>query len=175
MAYASVVDIMLVLVRDDDHVLLALRRGTGYADGQWNVPSGKLEDSEHALDAIVREAREEIGIALEPDDLHLTGVVHCRNPEGEGRVGLFFTTPHRPDRHGEPVNAEPHKCAELAWYPLDRLPADTVPYITAGLTLHRTGRPFATIGWDVTPPARNSDPLPMARPPGPEERATRTC
>lgn len=37
--YAVVVDAMLILVRDQ-HVLLARRHATGYADGQWNVPSG---------------------------------------------------------------------------------------------------------------------------------------
>jgi 8-oxo-dGTP diphosphatase len=144
--YASVVDVMLVLVRDDQ-VLLAMRQGTGYADGLWNLPSGKLEEGEHALDAVVREAREEIGVRLDPDDLRLTGVVHCRNPEGEGRLGLFFATPYRPDRHGEPYNAEPHKCAGLDWFPLDQPPPDTVPYITAGLRLHTTGTPFTTLGW----------------------------
>jgi hypothetical protein len=38
MVYASVIGVMLLLVRDET-VLLALRSGTGYADGWWNVPS----------------------------------------------------------------------------------------------------------------------------------------
>ncbi len=38
MAYASVIDVMLLLIRDNA-VLLALRSGTGFADGEWNVPS----------------------------------------------------------------------------------------------------------------------------------------
>lgn len=149
MVYASVVDVLLVLHRDDQ-VLLALRQGTGYADGLWNLPSGKLEDGEHALDALVREAKEEIGITLQPAELHLTGVVHCRNPEGQGRIGLFFATPYRPDHHGEPHNAEPHKCAALAWYPLDRLPTNTVPYTTAGLALHASPVTFTPLGWQDT-------------------------
>lgn len=151
MPYASVVDVMLILTRDD-HVLLALREGTGYADGMWNLPSGKLEDGEHALDALIREAREEIGVTLHPDELRHTGVVHCRNPEGQGRLGLFFTAETNPARQGEPYNAEPDKCAKVAWYPLDLLPQNTVPYTTAGLDLYRTGASFTPLGWGPTPP-----------------------
>ena len=149
MPYASVVDVMLVLTRGD-HVLLALRQGTGYADGMWNLPSGKLEDGEHALDALLREASEEIGITLSPDELRHTGVVHCRNPEGHARLGLFFATESRPTSQGEPYNAEPDKCAKLDWFPLDLLPTNTVPYTTAGLGLYRANEPFITLGWDST-------------------------
>ncbi len=38
MTYTSPVDVLLLLVRDDQ-VLLALRAGTGFADGWWNLPS----------------------------------------------------------------------------------------------------------------------------------------
>lgn len=147
--YASVVDVMLILTRGDE-VLLALRQGTGYADGMWNLPSGKLEDGEHALDALIREAREEIGITLTSDQLRHVGVVHCRNPEAQGRIGLFFTAPSHPEHQGEPYNAEPHKCAKLAWYPFDALPHNTVPYTIAGLDLYRTGQGFTTLGWGPT-------------------------
>jgi 8-oxo-dGTP diphosphatase len=149
--YASVVDVMLILVRDDQ-VLLALRQGTGYADGMWNLPSGKLEDGEDAMSAVVREAHEEVGLHLDPDTLSLAGVVHCRNPEGQGRLGLFFATESDPATQGEPHNAEPHKCAKLTWYPLHLPPPNTVPYTTAGLTLYRTGETFATLGWDRSVP-----------------------
>lgn len=36
---------MLMLI-NGSQVLLALRENTGYADGLWNLPSGKLEDGE---------------------------------------------------------------------------------------------------------------------------------
>jgi 8-oxo-dGTP pyrophosphatase MutT (NUDIX family) len=151
--YSSVVDVLLILTRGD-HVLLAQREGTGYADGMWNLPSGKLEDGEHALAALIRETREEIGINLRPDELRHTGVVHCRNPEQDARLGLFFAAPSHPESQGEPFNAEPHKCAQLAWFPLELLPADTVPYTAVGLDLYRTGQPFTTLGWEPTPSPR---------------------
>ena len=48
--YRSIVDALLILIRGND-VLLAQRQGTGYADGDWNLPSGKLEDGETVLQA----------------------------------------------------------------------------------------------------------------------------
>ncbi len=73
--YTTVVDVLLILTRGD-HVLLALREGTGYADGQWNLPSGKLEAGEHMVAALVREAREEVGLRLDQAGLHLAVTVH---------------------------------------------------------------------------------------------------
>lgn len=150
MPYSSVVDLMLILTRGDE-VLLSQRQGTGYADGMWNVPSGKLEDNENAADGLVREAIEEIGLQLQPDELRLAGVVHCRNPERQGRLGLFFALEHQPNQHGQPYNAEPDKCAKIAWFPLAMLPTNTVPYTTAGLDLYQRSEPFTTLGWDAPP------------------------
>jgi 8-oxo-dGTP diphosphatase len=143
MAYTSVIDVMLLLIRDDA-VLLALRAGTGFADGQYNVPSGKLEDGEDVASAVCREAREEVGLDLDPEALTLASTVHYRNVYGEARLGLFF----HPDRwEGEPVNAEPHKCAHIAWYPLGALPGNTYPYTRIGVELYRKRQNFAASGW----------------------------
>ncbi|WP_085067178.1 NUDIX domain-containing protein [Catenuloplanes japonicus] len=140
------VDVLLILT-DGDRVLLALREGTGYADGQWNLPSGKLEHGEDALNAIQRETREEIGLHLTRTDLHATGAVHHRNTAGQGRIGLTFTAAHDPTRHGEPTNAEPHKCAKISWFPADMLPSNTYPYSTAAITAWRAQNRLALSGW----------------------------
>jgi hypothetical protein len=49
-------------------------------------------------------------VHIDPADLAFTHVVHHRNPEGQGRVGFFFTTTRW---SGKPNNREPHKCAGL--------------------------------------------------------------
>jgi 8-oxo-dGTP pyrophosphatase MutT (NUDIX family) len=149
MAYKSAVDVFLLLVRSE-RVLLALRAGTGFADGWWNLPSGKVERGEDAAAAAVREAREEIGLDLAVADLRLVATVHegHRAARGarDGRLGLFFLA-ERWD--SEPVNAEPHKCAGIEWFPLDGLPANTWASTRAGVELHRRAEPFAAIGWEV--------------------------
>jgi len=138
---------MLVLTQHDQ-ILLALRDGTGYCDGKYNVPSGKLDEGETVLEALVREAREEIGLTLATEELRHVATLHARNPEGQRRFGLFFTVEHDSARHGEPINVEPHKCAKIEWFPIDMLPDNTVPYTAAGIDLMRTGGTFGLVEWD---------------------------
>jgi len=140
------VDVLLMLT-DADRVLLALRAGTGYADGQWNLPSGKLEIGEDAVTALVREAAEEIGVRFARHEPHFSATVHHRNTAGLARVGLAFTVAYDPARHGEPINAEPHKCTKIAWVPADLLPPNTYPYTAACVHACRRGEPFALSGW----------------------------
>ena len=140
------VDVLLILT-DGDHVLLALRDGTNYADGQWNLPSGKLEVGEDAVTAVVRETGEEIGVRLRPDEPRMVATVHHRNTAGLARLGLVFAAAHDPARHGEPVNAEPHKCAKIEWFPADMLPTNTYPYTAACVAAWRDGAPLRLSGW----------------------------
>ena len=46
-----------------DERLLVIRRGRGPAQGQWSVPGGRVEAGETLAEAVVRELREETGIA----------------------------------------------------------------------------------------------------------------
>jgi 8-oxo-dGTP diphosphatase len=141
--YMTIVDAMLILVRDE-HVLLAQRQGTGYADGRWNVPSGKLEVDETVSHAAVREGREEIGVHIDEADLRFVNLTHYRNHLGDARIGVFF---HVLRWKGDPYNAEPDKCARIDWFPLDRLPQSTYPYTVAGLNAYVQGRYFGNAGW----------------------------
>ena len=147
------VDVLLLLTYGE-HVLLALREGTGYADGQWNLPSGKLEFGEDAVSGVIREAREEIGVCLDPSEPRMVTTVHHRNTAGFSRVGLAFAVPFDPARHGDPVNAEPHKCAKIEWFPADMLPSNTYPYTAACVRAYRDGQPFRLSGW--APPVRSA-------------------
>ncbi|WP_410676119.1 NUDIX domain-containing protein [Amycolatopsis sp. cmx-4-68] len=55
-----------------------------YGRAQWNLPSGKLEDGEDMIAAIIiREAREEIDVEVDRDDLEMVTSVHHLNPEGQ--------------------------------------------------------------------------------------------
>ncbi len=144
--YRPVVDVHL-LIMDGGKVLLGRRQGTGYADGEWQImPSGHLEEGESVIDATVREAKEELGLDIDPADVEAAHVMHHRNPGGTARIGMFFVAR---GPLGEPVNREPHKCAELAWFPVDGLPEDTVPYSAAGIRAVADGGGFSLHGWDV--------------------------
>ena len=141
--HRSIVDVHVLLIRDG-RVLLGRRANTGYADGLWHLPSGHMEEGESVLETAVREAAEEVGVALDPAGLECVHVMHHREPGEEARIGFFFAAR---GWRGEPVNAEPHKCAELAWFALDSLPSGTVAYPAAALAAIGEGRGFSTFGW----------------------------
>jgi 8-oxo-dGTP diphosphatase len=141
--HKTIVDAMLILVRDD-RILLAERQSTGYADGMWNVPSGKLEAGETVSHAAVREGREEIGVPLNEADLHFVHLAHYRNHLGDARLGVFFQALNW---KGEPYNAEPDKCSRIAWWPINGLPDNTYPYTAEGVRAYLRGEPFKNVGW----------------------------
>ena len=146
--YRSIVDVY-VLLRRDGKILLMERANTGYADGQLCPPSGHLEQDESVIDGAIREAREEVGVAIHPEDLDCAHVVHHRNPHGQARVGFFFAANRW---EGEPENREPHKCASLFWADPDNLPPNTVDYTAAAVSQIQEGRGFSIHGWDSSSP-----------------------
>ncbi|WP_406263516.1 methyltransferase domain-containing protein [Actinacidiphila glaucinigra] len=136
--HTEIVDVHLFLRRGDE-VLLGRRVNTGYADGLLHAPSGHVEDGEDVLTAMIREAHEEVGVALRPEDVSVALVMQHRAPGGGERIGWFFEADGGVH---EPVNREPEKCSELGWFPLDALPDDMVAYCRAGLEAYRAGERF---------------------------------
>ena len=116
-----------VLVRRGDLILLLLREGTGYKDGEWGPPAGKVEVGESYLGAAVRELREETGLDVDPAVMRLVHLLH-RDPDGEAWpwVGAFFDAG---GVIGEPVNREPTRCRAMGWHPIDALPSPMVDYV----------------------------------------------
>jgi mutator protein MutT len=57
-----------VVLRDDGRVLV-IRRGRAPGRGTWTLPGGKVEPGESPTDAVVREVREETGLAVEVAEL----------------------------------------------------------------------------------------------------------
>lgn len=132
-------------------VLLQLRRSTGYMDGCWACgAAGHVEAGESVVQAVVREAAEEVGISVAPGDLRPLTVVHRSNDVGgaalEQRVDFFFTARRW---SGEPTAAEPERNAGLRWFALDELPERVPPHERAVMDLLAAqldgGRPVPAI------------------------------
>lgn len=119
---------MYVLLRDGDKVLLSRRANTGYQDGMYSVVAGHVEGDELATNAMVREAREEAGIKIEPSDLRLVHMAHRlgRGQIGEERIDLFFECTKW---NGEIMNMEPEKCDDLSWFDVHDLPDTMLPFV----------------------------------------------
>lgn len=142
-SYRPHVGVHLILAADGK-VLLLRRANTGFADGFWSLPGGCLDNGETLPEAAAREAREEVGVVIDPADLAFAHLCHHADPDGQARVGVFFAA-RRWD--GEPANAEPGKCSEIAWHDLGDLPADLVSYIRSGLLAHTRQDTFSLDGW----------------------------
>jgi 8-oxo-dGTP pyrophosphatase MutT (NUDIX family) len=118
-----------VIVHDEaaGRVLL-LQRGaqSKFAPLLWDLPSGKAAKGESITAAAVRELKEETGLTVEPGGLRIAGIIHgawgVEAPNGFLTVMFAART-----WDGEPVNAEPRKHAQVAWWPVDGFPAQLVP------------------------------------------------
>jgi 8-oxo-dGTP diphosphatase len=126
----------------DKHILLLRRYNTGYADGQYSSVAGHLDGNEQVKEAMIREAREEAGIELAEQDIQVVGVMHRK--AAQERIDFFLTAT---SWSGEIVNNEPDKCDQLAWFPLDNLPENTIPYIKRAIENYQQGKWFDSFGW----------------------------
>lgn len=118
-------------LRRGDQVLLQQRANTGYMDGYWVAgAAGHLEPGETAAQAASREAAEELGVTVNPENLTLLTVMQ-RTDGGtlprEQRVDWFWTAT---DWTGHAHIAEPSKSGGLQWYDLSSLPAKVPDYET---------------------------------------------
>ncbi|HUQ60775.1 NUDIX domain-containing protein [Lentzea sp.] len=144
MADRHLIDVHVLLVRDDEVLLSRRRDPDPRFDGLWHLPSGKLDAGESVVAAAAREALEEIGVVIGPGDLRHVHTLHANGTGVEPRLGLFFEVRRWT---GDPVNREPAKCSELGWFRLGALPEDLIPYPAAGLAAYLAGTPFAALGW----------------------------
>ena len=60
-----------LVVSKDDKVLLMRRYNTGWNDGMYALMGGHVEDSENIFDAAIREAKEELDVQIELQELLL--------------------------------------------------------------------------------------------------------
>lgn len=113
----------LAVVRDEAGAVLLVRHT--YKPG-WGVPGGLVKAGEHPSVAVVREAREEVGVAIE-----VVGEPAVVVDPPTRRVDVVYRARVVPgtDATGRPRSVE---IAEVAWHPGDRLPA-LQPEVTSGL------------------------------------------
>tara|TARA_B100001564_G_C20613081_1_gene658491 strand:- start:618 stop:1076 length:459 start_codon:yes stop_codon:yes gene_type:complete len=89
--------VSIVLINEEGNILIAKRPKGSHMGEYWEFPGGKVHDKETPESAVIREAKEELGVStcagcLLPltfvshpyDDFHLMmPIFACRNWEGE--------------------------------------------------------------------------------------------
>ncbi|MBU0722751.1 NUDIX domain-containing protein [Patescibacteria group bacterium] len=130
----------------DNKVLLLRRFNTGYEDGNYSMVAGHVDKGETFTQCIIREAEEEAGIFLKPEDSEVMHIMHrnSHTTENNERVDVFFVARQW---QGEPLNKEPHKCDDLSWFDLDNLPKNIIPYIRQALEGIKNRIYYSEHGW----------------------------
>jgi 8-oxo-dGTP diphosphatase len=103
----------LCFIVKDERVLL-IRKKRGLGAGKINAPGGKLEPGETALEAAIRETREEIGVT--PLFLEDHGVVRFQFTDGYSLHCAVFVAR---DFEGDPVETAE---ALPMWFPIAEVP-----------------------------------------------------
>ena len=106
-----------VYIMDGKGNLLLMLRSTAHEPGTWCPPGGHLEMGESFLDVCKREVMEEVGLDLE--DVEFLGAVNNIFSPEKHYVNIDFVAK---GVSGTPKICEPDKCAEMGWYPLNKLP-----------------------------------------------------
>ena len=101
-----------------DRQILLIKRLRPPEAGCWSLPGGKVDFLERVADAVVREIREEIGVAIALE--RPLGVVEMIGLDDQHWVSPIYLARLVA---GEPCNCEPTKHAGVAWFPLDQPPA----------------------------------------------------
>jgi 8-oxo-dGTP diphosphatase len=105
-------------IRDRGRVLLQLKAQGRFGGGFWNAPGGKLEDGESPAEAVVREVREETGLAVEGLEDRGLLVFHFGVPEEPELLVHVFTAARF---QGDVVASDEGR---LEWIAEKRLPFD---------------------------------------------------
>lgn len=141
----SIVCASYLLLMKDKKVLLLRRFNTGYEDGNYSVPAGHVDESESVAGALVREAREEIGVDIKKQDTNLVHVMHRKKTnQNEERLDFFFTCCKY---EGKIINIESDKCDELNWFDVDTLPTNIIPYIRQAIVNSTSGKLYSELNW----------------------------
>jgi mutator protein MutT len=108
-----------VIMNTEGMVFLARRGKEARNERQkWEFPGGAVEFGERLEDALIREVKEEYDFDIEVEEL-LDVVNHIIPEEKQHWVSPTFLCRYT---GGVPRIAEPHKCEEIGWFRIDRIP-----------------------------------------------------
>ena len=138
------VAVYMLLVKDEQ-VLLLRRYNTGWMDGYYTLPAGHVDGQERAIDAAVRETKEEVGVAIVRSDIQLMYTVHRYSSDTMEYIDLFFKAEAW---QGEPRLMEADKADDVSWFPLNALPEKILDYVRHVIETYPKGEIYFEAGWD---------------------------
>lgn len=114
-----------------------------FAPLHWDLPVGKADKGEAITTTAARELREETGLIVDPAYLSVAGIIHgawgVEAPNGFLTV-VFVTHSWT----GQPVNSEPRKHSQVAWFPVGQVPQQFVTATRQALMNYLRSGPMVT-------------------------------
>lgn len=133
-----------MIFQKEGKIAFVLRENTGWMNGYYGLPAGRVENGENFLLAAARETKEEVGVDVRPENFRLALVVHRNEPDSVW-VDMIYEVK---EWQGNLFNAEPHVHAELAWLDPQNLPENVVPSVRFFIEHFLAGNNYAEYGWD---------------------------
>ena len=110
------VGVNFIITNKDGDILLG-KRINRYGHGTYGLPGGKLKVGETFEACVKHEIKEEVGIDVNIEDMEVINLACTITTKHMLQVGVLIKK-----YSGVPTNMEPHKCEELKFYSIKKLP-----------------------------------------------------
>ncbi|MEB3702349.1 NUDIX domain-containing protein [Candidatus Bealeia paramacronuclearis] len=125
-----------LILRKENQILLLKRNLNAHIyGGHWHCPTGKIEGDETPLQAIIREAHEEVGITVKTPQFSTAVYLDAISWEDPSKrwqdLSLFFV--HNLLVNEIPYNIEPQKHTDMGWFDSENLPDPMIPVVRQGI------------------------------------------
>lgn len=125
---------VFVAAVDGSKVVLQRRKGTGWMDGHYDLPSGHIEPGESLKEAAARELEEESGLKASLGDLELFHIAQNDAGSNGPYVYFVFRTKHWTGH----ISDDDDKVDSIGFFNMNALPKKLVPYVRRALKDIRT-------------------------------------
>ena len=134
--------VYMIIKNELGEVLLQRRKGTNLWSGFLALPAGHIDKGEDAYEALIREAKEELGIHIKVEDIENVFVVNRKNESLEPYFDIYFEINKY---EGLIEIKEPDKCSELIWIHPNEFPNDMIEFEKEAIKKNERGIKFSTI------------------------------
>lgn len=146
--FKSLSAVMLLLTRKNNNkeeILFQKRKNTGYCDGFYDLAaSGHVDENESMKHAMCREAKEELGIDINVEDLEFVCMIHKISNDGVIYYNGYFKANKW---NGKPIINEPEKNEELKWIDINNLPTNIVDDRVIAIENYKNNIKYSEYGW----------------------------
>lgn len=146
--FKSLSAVMLLLTRKNNNkeeILFQKRKNTGYCDGFYDLSaSGHVDENESMKHAMCREAKEELGIDINVEDLEFVCMIHKISNDGVIYYNGYFKANKW---NGKPIINEPEKNEELKWIDINNLPTNIVDDRVIAIENYKNNIKYSEYGW----------------------------